>query len=246
MVEKTVNSIVSVENMTITFGDLVAVNQINLSVEPGEIRGLLGGNGAGKSSTLKVLGGVMKPSTGKVLVHENNMATFKGSNKARSVLGYCPDVGGLISGASPIEHIKLLATLHSDRSIYEQGVHEIQRFGLNEFKDSASSGFSHGMSRRLSVLLASLTAKKLLILDEPYDGVDPLGVDIINTIISETRDRGAAVVVSTHLQDLLTKTSDTITVMASGKVKATVPSAHLAGDDGVEIYRDYLTLSEDN
>jgi ABC-2 type transport system ATP-binding protein len=246
MVDKAkTDKVVSVKDMTIVFGDLVAVKHINLEVNPGEIRGLLGGNGAGKSSTLKVLGGVTKPTSGQVLVNNHNMGTFNGSNNARHILGYCPDVGGLISGASPVEHIKLLATLHNDKELYQRGLHEITRFGLHEFKDSPASGFSHGMSRRLSVLLASLTAKKLLILDEPYDGVDPFGVDIINTIIQESRDRGAGVVVSTHLQNLLTEVSDTITIMSTGNVKATIPAEELTGEHGVESYREYLT-SETN
>lgn len=233
--------VVSVENMTMIYGDLIAVDEINLEVKAGEVRGILGGNGAGKSTTMRILGGTMKPSGGLVNVAGNNMRTFKGGNNARNVLGYCPDVGGLISGASPIEHVKLLATLHKDKSLYSRGLDEIKRFGLHEFKDSASSGFSHGMSRRLSVLLASLTAKKLLILDEPFDGVDPFGVDVINTLIQETVERGAAVILSTHLQNLLTDISDTVSIMQHGKVLDTVDKKLLVGDSGVAVYRQYLS-----
>lgn len=242
MYNATENPIIKMDRMSIHFDELKAVDQISLTVQPGEIRGLLGGNGAGKSSTLKVLGGVMKPTSGVVTVDGYDMTTFTGTGQARSILGYCPDVGGLVSGASPVEHVKLLASLHKkNKGLYERGLEGITRFNLHEFKDNPTSGFSHGQSRRLSVLLSSLTAEKVLILDEPYDGVDPLGVEIINETIAEAAQRGAAVVISTHLQNLLTEVSDTVTVMNKGLIKATLPAEELRGEEGIKAYREFLT-----
>lgn len=233
-------NVVVVENLIVRFEDFTAVNDVSFTVNSGEVRGVLGGNGAGKSTTLRTLGGVIRPTSGKVTIGGESVETLKGGNKARALTGYCPDVGGLISGASPVEHVRLLAALRKDKELYKTGLEEIERFNLGEFKHSSVSGFSHGMMRRLSVLLASLSAKSLLILDEPYDGVDPLGVDIINEVISEKREQGVAVIVSTHLQNLLVDVSDSINIMSKGTLLGIMPADELAGDEGMEKYSQML------
>lgn len=233
-------NVVVVKNLLVRFEDFTAVNDVSFTVGAGEVRGVLGGNGAGKSTTLRTLGGVIRPTSGNVTIGGESVETLKGGNKARALTGYCPDVGGLISGASPTEHVRLLAALRKDKSLYKQGLEEIERFNLGEFKNSSISGFSHGMMRRLSVLLAALSAKSLLILDEPYDGVDPLGVDIINAVISEKREQGVSVIVSTHLQNLLVEVSDSINIMSKGELLNILPSHELAGDEGMEKYSQML------
>lgn len=233
-------NIVVVENLLVRFEDFTAVNGVSFTVDSGEVRGVLGGNGAGKSTTLRTLGGVIRPTSGKVTIGGESVETLKGGNNARALTGYCPDVGGLIAGATPLEHVRLLAALRKDKSLYKQGLEEIERFNLGEFKHSPVSGFSHGMMRRLSVLLASLSAKSLLILDEPYDGVDPLGVEIINDVISEKKAKGMAVIVSTHLQNLLVDVSDSINVTSKGELLGILPAAELAGKEGMEKYSQML------
>lgn len=233
-------NVVVVENLLVRFEDFTAVNGVSFTVDSGEVRGVLGGNGAGKSTTLRTLGGVIRPTSGKVTIGGESVETLKGGNKARALTGYCPDVGGLIAGASPLEHVRLLASLRKDKSLYKVGLEEIERFNLGEFSHSPVSGFSHGMMRRLSVLLASLSAKSLLILDEPYDGVDPLGVEIINDVISEKKDSGVAVIVSTHLQNLLVDVSDNINIMSKGELLGIIPADELAGDAGMEKYSQML------
>lgn len=235
------NDVVSVNSLLVKYEEFTAVKDVSFSVEAGEVRGVLGGNGAGKSTTLRVLGGVIKPTAGEITIGGVSTKTFKGANKARTLTGYCPDVGGLISGATPLEHVRLLASLHRDKSLYEKGQVEIERFNLAEFKNTPVSGFSHGMMRRLSVLLAYISADKLLILDEPFDGVDPLGVDIINAAISDAREAGTAVIVSTHLQNLLVDVSDSVNIMSKGELLQIVPASELIGPEGVERYTTMLT-----
>lgn len=232
--------VVVVKNLVVMFEEFIAVRDVSFTVGKGEVRGVLGGNGAGKSTTLRTLGGVIRPSAGTVTIGGQGVETFKGGNKARALTGYCPDVGGLIAGASPLEHVRLLAALRRDKDLYRKGLDEIERFNLGEFKHSPVSGFSHGMMRRLSVLLAGLASKSLLILDEPYDGVDPLGVEIINALIEEKRQEGLAVIVSTHLQDLLVEVSDSINIMSKGELLDTLPSESLAGPEGMETYTAML------
>lgn len=234
------NDVVTVDNLVVKYEEFTAVKNVSFSVAAGEVRGVLGGNGAGKSTTLRVLGGVIRPTDGNISIGGVSTKTFNGVNKARSLTGYCPDVGGLVSGATPLEHVRLLASLHKDKSLYEKGKAEIERFNLGEFKNTPVSGFSHGMMRRLSVLLAFISARKLLILDEPFDGVDPLGVDIINAVIQDARTAGLGVLVSTHLQNLLVDVSDSINVMSKGELLQVIPAEELAGTGGVDKYTNML------
>ena len=124
---------VTVDSLVVKFEEFTAVKDISFSVEGGEVRGVLGGNGAGKSTTLRVLGGVIRPTKGLISVGGVSTNSFKGMNTARAFTGYCPDVGGLISGATPLEHVRLLSSLRRDRSLFEKGKVEIERFLLSEF-----------------------------------------------------------------------------------------------------------------
>lgn len=236
--------VVDVKNLTVKFNDFVAVNDISFNVEAGQVLGLLGGNGAGKSTTLKVLGGILKPTSGVVKIDGLNVADVRDVDVAKFITGYCPDVGGIISGATPREHIKLLLTLHKKPYLYDEGLKLVEMFGLNEFIDTPSSGFSHGMSRRLSVLLATLASVKVLILDEPFDGVDPIGVTAINEVIRQAKEAGLAVIVSTHLHDLLVDVSDKIAVMRKTQIITVEDAENFKGAEGKQRYLDLLEKHE--
>lgn len=240
----TSKNMVEVSNLSVKFNGFTAVDDISFSVKPGEVLGILGGNGAGKSTTLKVLGGILKATSGNINIDGYNMLKLDDSQKIRSFTGYCPDVGGLISGLSPREHIKLLLTLHNKEERYEEGLKLVEMFGLTEFIDSPTSGFSHGMSRRLSVLLATLSSERTLILDEPFDGVDPIGVNAINETIIQAKNAGLAVIVSTHLQNLLVNVSDNIVIMKKSKIVAQDSARKFFGKKGERRYKKILSKAQ--
>jgi ABC-2 type transport system ATP-binding protein len=232
--------IIQVKNLTVSFNGFIAVDNVSFEVCEGEVLGLLGGNGAGKSTTLKVLGGVLKPSSGSVYIDGLDLSSMSDVDMAKYITGYCPDVGGIINGATPREHIKLLLTLHKKPFLYDEGIKLIEMFGLSDFIDTPSSGFSHGMSRRLSVLLATLASVKVLVLDEPFDGVDPLGVQAINETIRQAKEAGLAVIISTHLQDLLVEVSDRIIIMKESEIIAGGKASRFRGRLGRRLYRVLL------
>lgn len=232
---------ISVENLTISFNGFIAVKSINFTVAPGQVVGVLGSNGAGKSSTMKALAGIIRPKDGIIKINEHTLTSLKEEERAKSVIGYCPDVGGLVVGATPREHIQLLLSLHHRKQDYDLGLYLVDRIGLTEFLDTPVGGFSHGMSRRLSVVLATLASSKVLILDEPFDGVDPVGVDSIEMIIKEAKKSGLAVVVCTHLQSILTRVSDEVIIMRKGIVIETLPASQLRGKVGEKKYKTILT-----
>jgi ABC-2 type transport system ATP-binding protein len=228
-----------VRDLHVSFGQVVAVSGVDLCVRAGGSVALVGRNGAGKSTTLRVLGGVLPPSRGTVLV--GGVDAAHEPRQAREVVGYCPDVGGLIPRATPWEHLQLAARLRALEVGWEQrAVDLLERFDLAAAADRVTAGFSHGMGRRLSVVLAAFHEPAVLLLDEPFDGVDPLGVEATLEEIRRARLRGAAVLVSTHLLHLAVSACDEAVVLRAGRVVAAAPATELAGDDGAARYRELL------
>ncbi len=169
-------AVVEVRGLTVSFGSVTAVAGFDLTVANGSSVALVGRNGAGKSTTLRVLGGVLPPSGGSVVIDGEDAARYP--DRVRAIVGYCPDVGGLIPRATPWEHLALAARLRGlDPSWTDRATDLLDRFDLLAAADRITAGFSHGMGRRMSVVLAAFHEPKVLLLDEPFDGVDPLGVE---------------------------------------------------------------------
>jgi ABC-2 type transport system ATP-binding protein len=235
-----VSGVVDVRGLTVTFGSVTAVSEVDLRVPAGASVALIGRNGAGKSTTLRVLAGVLPASSGTVSVA--GVDAVRRPAEARAAVGYCPDVGGLIPRATPWEHLQLAARLRGLADGWRsQAADLLDRFGLGAAADRATAGFSHGMGRRMSVLLAAFHEPPVLLLDEPFDGVDPLGVEATMEQIRLARLRGAAVLVSTHLLELAVVACDEAVVLRRGAVVAAAPAAELAGEAGAARYRELLS-----
>jgi len=214
------------------------VTGVDLVAYAGQATALLGRNGAGKSTTMRVLAGVVPPSAGAVRVAGLNVRTHV--LEVRRRVGYCPDVGGLVPRATPWEHLQLSARLRRLRDWEGRARDLTERFGLGEVAHRVTSGFSHGMGRRLSVLLAAFHEPEVLLLDEPFDGVDPVGVEATLEVISDARARGACVLVSTHLRELAIQACTDVTVLRGGARVASVAAAEMAGEEGARAYRALL------
>jgi ABC-2 type transport system ATP-binding protein len=232
--------LVDVRSLTVSFGSVLAVDGLDLALPAGASVALIGRNGAGKSTTLRVLAGVLPPTSGTVRIAGVDAARDPSSTKTK--VGYCPDVGGLIPRATPWEHLQLAATLRGmDRHWRDRAGELLDRFDLSGASDRITAGFSHGMGRRLSVVLAAFHSPDVLLLDEPFDGVDPLGVEATMDVIRELRLQGSAVLVSTHLLDLAVHACAEAVVLRRGAVVAAAPSAELSGETGAERYRSLLS-----
>ena len=225
--------------LVVRFGAVRAVGGFDLSVGAGHSVALVGRNGAGKSTTMRVLAGVLPPSAGTVRVAGRDAATDPAG--VRAAVGYCPDVGGLIPRATPWEHLQLAARLRGMRDWQPLAHAMLERFDLVAAADRVTAGFSHGMSRRLSVVLAAFHGPRLLLLDEPFDGVDPFGVDATLEVVEAARAAGAAVLVSTHLLDLAVRACEEAVVLKGGSVVGAAPAAELAGTAGEARYRTLIT-----
>jgi ABC-2 type transport system ATP-binding protein len=232
--------VVDVRDLTVSFGNVVAVAGLDLALPAGASVALIGPNGAGKSTTLRALAGVQPPSCGSVRIAGVDAVADPSAAKAR--IGYCPDVGGLIPRATPWEHLRLAAAMRGMDTSWHARAHDLlDRFDLGGVTDRITAGFSHGMGRRLSVVLATFHSPDVLLLDEPFDGVDPLGVEATMGIIRELRMQGSGVLVSTHLLDLAVQSCEEAVVLRQGRVVAASLAAELAGAEGAALYRSLLS-----
>jgi ABC-2 type transport system ATP-binding protein len=230
--------VVDVRSLTVRFGQVDAVRGIDFSVAAGAATALLGRNGAGKSTTMRVLAGVIPPTGGVVTVAGHDLRTE--ALAVKRLTGYCPDVGGLVPRATPWEHLQLAARLRRLEGWEERGRELLERFDLGAAAHRITTGFSHGMGRRLSVILAAFHEPRVLILDEPFDGVDPLGVEATMDVIADARARGAAVLVSTHLRELAVDACQDAIVLRGGSAVAALPAAEMTGEAGADVYRGLL------
>jgi ABC-2 type transport system ATP-binding protein len=227
------------EDLVVDFGAVRAVAGFDLSVAAAASVALVGRNGAGKSTTMRVLAGVLPPTSGSVRV--GGIDAARHPSGVRALVGYCPDVGGLVPRATPWEHLQLAARLRGMSAWEQRATELLERFDLAGAADRVTAGFSHGMGRRLSVVLAAFHRPALMLLDEPFDGVDPLGVEATLEVIRELRSSGTAVLVSTHLLHLAVEACDEAVVLRGGRVVAAAPATELSGDAGRDRYRALIT-----
>jgi ABC-2 type transport system ATP-binding protein len=233
------SALVSVSSLWVRFGPVDAVRGISFEVEPGAATALLGRNGAGKSTTMRVLAGVIPPTGGEVRVAGHDLRSEVMAVKR--LTGYCPDVGGLVPRATPWEHLQLAARLRRLDDGWEDRARDLlEQFDLGAAANRVTAGFSHGMGRRMSVILAAFHKPQVLLLDEPFDGVDPLGVDATMNVIADARARGAAVLVSTHLRELAVEACQEAIVLRGGSAVAEVAAAEMSGEAGAHAYRALL------
>lgn len=234
-------------NINVGYKDKTIVEDLSIKVSKGEVLGIAGINGAGKSTTLKSVAGLIPIKKGQIILNDFEPKTSSEKELLKSKIGYCPDVGGVIPAATPKEHINLLLNLNGfgkNKEKIDEAYALLERVKLIEHLDSPCGGFSHGMLRRMSVVLASFNATELLILDEPFDGVDPTGVKVIQEIISEHKAKGHIVLVSSHLINILAEATDRIIVMVDGKIVAHTPSKKFEGYFGGLKYRKLLGVKK--
>lgn len=210
-----------------SYGRHVIVEAVSFHVAPGRMLALLGPNGCGKSTTLKVLSGAIEASAGSFTVDGQP----GGSDGARRATGYVPDTRGVFPRLTGGEHLELAARLHHTTDWRPRADELVQRLALDEVVDLPAGAYSHGQSRRLSMAMALVARPPLLLVDEPFDGVDLEGVDTITELLVEARAEGAAIVLTTHLLDAAV-IADEVAVFRRHELAGPHPTADLLGEHG--------------
>jgi ABC-2 type transport system ATP-binding protein len=210
------------------YGDVVALDGVDLDVEPGHVHGLVGPNGAGKTTLLGLLLGLTVPDAGTLEI----LGRPRGRSRAvvDGVAGFV-DGPGLYPSLTARQNLDALATLRGLRADRARCVREVlDRVGLGEVRDVRVRGFSLGMRQRLGLAAALLTRPRLLVLDEPANGLDPAGKRDVHGVLRDLTGEGAAIVLSSHRMDDVASLCGDVTVLATGRAVFSGPLAKLASE----------------
>lgn len=225
-----------------------AVDDISFTISPGEIVGLLGPNGAGKTTALRCVAGILRPSEGRILINGHDAVTDQA--KAKAGLAFVPEVPSLYELLTVDEHLKFVAMCFGTMDIYESKRDELlDKYDLGSKRDDLVATLSKGMRQKLSVACALVHNANVMLFDEPLIGIDPAGAKELKDEIAAARDRGAAVLVSTHLLDTAEKMCDRVIIMAKGHklAEGTIPELkHSMGRDGQSLEEIFLALTEES
>jgi ABC-2 type transport system ATP-binding protein len=213
-------ALIETRNLVKRYGDKIAVNNVSFDVYGGEVFGFLGPNGAGKTTTIKMIVGLLQPTSGMVKVAGYDVQTQPLFAKAAS--GYVPDTPNLYAKLTGRELLHFVGDLYNmDHNLVSQRIDELlRRFDLSSAADDTFDSYSHGMQQKTSLAAALMHNPRVLILDEPTVGLDPKSARSIKDILRQLADRGAAVMLSTHILEIAERMCDRIGIINKGELIA--------------------------
>ena len=213
MEEKQV-SILTLEHVYKSFNDVHAVQNLNLDLPPGSIFGLLGPNGAGKTTTIRMIMDIIIPDKGRILLMDK-----PNSQLLRDKVGYLPEERGLYRKMKVSEQLTFLAEMKElKRSQSKELIkYWLDRFELSEWADKKMEELSRGMQQKIQFIATIIHKPNLIILDEPFTGLDPVNTELIKEVMLEQKEKGSTIIFSTHLMDQVEKLCDSICLINEGK-----------------------------
>ena len=219
---------------TMTVPGKTAVNDLTLHVPAGEICGFIGRNGAGKTTTLRAVAGVMSFTEGVITVGGHDIR--KDPVAAKAMTAFLPDNPDLYEFMSGIGYLNLIADLYdiSSRDREARIRKYADAFELTRDLGNAIAGYSHGMKQKLAIISALIRRPKLLVLDEPFVGLDPAAAHLLKGYLREVCDGGGAVFFSTHVLEVAEKLCDTIAIIQDGRLVRRGPTEQVVGDSSLE------------
>jgi len=203
---------VQISNVTKTFGGVTAVDNLSLTVPEGSVYGFIGPNGSGKTTTMRMIAGIFYPDCGDVRVFGNHM------QGARSeLIGYLPEERGLYRKMNVQPLLEFYGELRSGRKVTAEVIRWLKRLDLDKWATLKVQSLSRGMSQKVQFIATVVPAPKLLILDEPFSGLDPVSADTIRDAILDLRRSGVTVILSTHDMQVAENMCDYICMIFRGK-----------------------------
>ena len=213
------SEIINVQNLSKQFGDIKAVNNLSFAVEKGEIYGFLGQNGAGKSTTIRMLLTLIAPTEGKIEIL--GMDLRKHRKEILTQTGAIIEKPDLYKYLTAMENLRLFAAMSGVKIHDKKYAEQLDLVGLKERMHSKVKTYSQGMKQRLGLAIALIHDPQLIILDEPTNGLDPQGIaDVRNLILHLSRDLGKTIFVSSHLLSEIEQIADSMLIIDKGKKMA--------------------------
>jgi len=203
-----------VSHIVKSFADKVVVDDLSFSVAQGEIFGLIGPNGAGKTTTIRMMMDILKPDSGDVTIFGEKL-----SEATKNKLGYLPEERGLYKKLSVLESIVYLASLKGmDKHLAAEKADELlEKTGMLATKSKKTEALSRGMGQIIQFIVTIIHNPQLVILDEPFAGLDPVNTELLKGMFADLRNQGKAVILSTHQMNQIEELSDRILMINNGK-----------------------------
>jgi ABC-2 type transport system ATP-binding protein len=231
----------SVRNLTKRFGDVTAVDSVDLEIPAGTFYGFVGPNGAGKTTTLAMITGLLRPDAGVVRIHGADV--WRNPAVAKRSLGLLPDQLRLfdrLTGAEFLHHAGALRGL--DKETISRRIDDlVAGFGLRASLDRFISDYSAGMVKKIAVAAAMIHSPRLLVLDEPFESVDPVSAAAVIAILKNYAAAGGTVLLSSHSMTLIERTCDAVAIIADGRMLAAGPLDEVL--DGATLEERFVELA---
>ncbi len=205
---------ITLENVTKSYDSVTAVNGVNLRVRQGAILGLLGPNGAGKTTTIRMIMNILVPDEGSIKVLDQPV-----NDSTRDLIGYLPEERGLYPRMKVFDIVVFLAALHglTEEEAGRRAKEWLDRLGLAEWSGKKMVDLSKGMQQKVQFITAVIHKPPLVILDEPFSGLDPVNAATVEEIMLEMRSKGSTIVLSTHRMEQVERMCDSICLIDKGR-----------------------------
>ena len=223
-----------IEHLTKTYGEKKAVDDLNLHIRPGEVYGFIGHNGAGKTTTLKAVAGILQFDAGEILINGKSVRTAPLDCKRE--IAYIPDNPDLYDYMTGIKYLDFIADVFgvsaADRQARIRKYADL--FELTADLAQPIAAYSHGMKQKLAIIAAWLHQPKLILMDEPFVGLDPKASHLLKGMMREVCDEGGAIFFSTHVLEVAEKLCDKVAIIKGGRLVRSGTMEEVKGDDSLE------------
>ena len=224
----------NIEHLTKTYGDKKAVDDLNLHIRPGEIYGFIGHNGAGKTTTLKSVAGILQFDAGEIYIGGDSVREKPLECKRK--IAYIPDNPDLYEYMTGIKYLNFIADIFGvDAALRRERTRRYaDAFELTGDLAQPIAAYSHGMKQKLAIIAAWLHEPQLILMDEPFVGLDPKAAHLLKGMMREICDRGGAIFFSTHVLEVAEKLCDKVAIIKGGKLIRSGTMEEVKGDDSLE------------
>ncbi len=211
---------IKLKNISKKYGDILAVNGLDLNIPKGEIFGFIGPNGAGKTTTINIMGGILSPTSGTVKICNISMEAHP--EKTKGKIGFIPDRPHLYEKLTGMEYLKFTADLYGmDKDAFDDKSRaQLEMFSLMDWSNDLIESYSHGMKQRLVMAAALLHDPEVIIVDEPMVGLDPAGIKMVKDLFSTLAVEGVTIFMSTHTLTVAEDVCDRIGIIHKGSLIA--------------------------